>query len=775
MRIACLLLLLLGLTGFAFAEDAPTLEEFRKAMNERAAEAGAQRAASPYHVLATDYFSRFSLDPEAQAGPDEVQVDESWALVLPPAPQDVTRLMSGHLRDFMVRSMQVALSPAASTQAAGKRLVLREEGGGKTGVAESFTIRVAPGVIEIAGLDANGLRDGVIRLIDLMGLRQAPILPVGEQDYEPRLAVRVGGLGGLPETVLMGYNAVLVTGGSLYALSTSDAIPELADRRNPGLIEQNKRDVEAAAAYGLKTFAHINTVDKFPKDHPVFQAHPEIRGALTWKADGEYTLCTEHPLVQQWLRESVEGLFEAIPELDGIQVIIGGEGFYHCFMRPYGVEKGHTNCPRCEKLGAEQVVANLVNLLADGARKYNPEAVVLAWPYSAEHVWSADRAQTGMIEHLKPGTGVLTEMVKDEVVEKPGGIKKALWDYSIDLIGPGERAKQQIAACKAAGIPCRLLSMAEETFEASSLPNIPCMDRWMNRAEALVTSGAESCYIWQMGPYDGSVSTEAYKFSYWTPLIPREELMTKLAARVAGHEAGPYLRQAWQFVSDAIPYVPEIGSYYKGPHFFGPAHPMIADLDAEIPPVFNGYYLFLAEAVPKDAMQGLPTYFTHPTGDPEAFGASYDKLAELLGQAVAKVEAGAPLVPDRCRMTFDAEASSIRWFSHIARTEVNFTRSCVLRDRLNELRKKPQLTATEQDEARDLFREWRMVLSNELENARQALPVAKADARLDSYHRGDASFSHLTDMLEAKIELLEHEIEVFLPKVAAELGIEVKA
>jgi hypothetical protein len=150
--------------------------------------------------------------------------------------------------------------------------------------------------------------------------------------------------------------------------------------------------------YGLKAYAWLNTRQKFPKDDPVFKAHPEIRGALTWSADGEYTLCTSHPLVRRYLKESVQGLYQTMPELHGVVLIIGGEGFYHCHMRPFGVTKGHTNCPRCEPLGAEAAVADLCNDLAAAARAVRADAQIVVWPYSAEHVWAADFAASGFLD-----------------------------------------------------------------------------------------------------------------------------------------------------------------------------------------------------------------------------------------------------------------------------------------------------------------------------------------------------------------------------------------
>ena len=196
----------------------------------------------------------------------------------------------------------------------------------------------------------------------------------------------------------------------------------------------------------------------------------------TWyQKPGKHILCTESPLVRQYISETVKGIFQALPGLSGIGVIIGGEEFHHCFMRPYAVEKGHTTCPRCEALGHDTVVANLCNYMADAARQINPAAEVFAWPYSAAHVWSiGDPAQLGFIRKLKPGVALFTDIVKDDTVSKPEGVNKLLWDYSIDLPGPGKLAQQQLKACHDQGIPIHFKSEPELAFEASRLPGLPC-------------------------------------------------------------------------------------------------------------------------------------------------------------------------------------------------------------------------------------------------------------------------------------------------------------
>jgi hypothetical protein len=755
-----------------------TKEEYNAIVAARHAEKEALLAQCPYVKLRDDLFARYVLDPEAVANEGDVVVDASWAIVQPRPDNPVAVKMGAMLARFMQEVMELNVSVVGSVPAEasyGGLILLDTQGGGQEGISESFTVTVAPGRIRVAGIDTPGLRDGVVRLIDFFGFRMAPFLQPQDITYTPRIAMRrSASVPGHDKTVLLGSNAVGVGGGELYAYSTSDAIPELAVRRAAGQLESFAKAAKAATDAGLDAHAHFGIRTKFPKDDPVLKAHPEIRGSLTWSADGEYNLCTEHPLVQQYLEETIEEVFQGAPDLQGIEIIIGGENFYHCFMRPYPQEKGHTNCPRCEAIGPDIVVSNLVNNLAKAARRANPNAVVEAWPYSAVSLWSADAYQTGLIKRLGPGTAILTEAVKDTTIEKPFGIQKLLWDYSIDLIGPSERAMRQIELCNDQGIPTTVLSMYEMSFEAPLLPEIPCMNRWAARADALAGSSADGVYLWKMGPYSGGFSSEIYKHFMWNPAPDQDELLSKLAARVAGFKAGPIMREAWRNVSEAIGWSPEIATYYKGPLYLGPAHPMIADKTAEVPELFDGYYLFLAEMKLSDGLKAHPTYFVDAPGgrQVEAFCKSYDKMKDHLARANAELDKAIPLVPEQNRVLFESQAYPIRWLYASVRTQSNFSRSCLIRDELIPLSQEKSLTAEKRARATELYAEWRAILLDELENTHAAAPIARADVRLDFYYRGDHMFNHLWDMVDAKASLLEREIEEFLPSVAARCGVD---
>ena len=750
----------------AITAPAETLGEIGARVGQEATKAYAD---SPFSALSKDYFARFTRDPGAEPGDDEANVNAAWVIDVPTSTSPLSHVMAAHLREFMAGRMGEDLKLATGVHDE-PSIVLLDSGGGNE-AAESFTIAVSKNRIEVRGKDPGGLRDGIVRLVDDMGFREAPFVKLGERTYTPRLKMRQGTIphmGTYRDLVFLGYNAVTVGGSSLFAYSQSDLIPELKVRQAPGSLEKLPESAAEARKYALKSYVWLDTRQKFPKDDPVFAAHPDMRGALTWQADGEYVLCTEHPIVQQWYRESIRGIFQADPQLDGLVVIIGGEGFYHCFMRPFGVEKGHTNCARCEALGPETVVSDLCNLMAEEARAINPNAEILIWPYSAAHVWSVDPDQLPLLEKLEPGVALFTEIEKDEYVEKPDGVRKHLWDYSIDLIGPGARAQRQIEACRKAGISVYLKSEPELGFEAPRLPHIPCMDRWVERADALASCGATgACVFPAFRPNYGTSAAEVSKYMWWDPAPEKEALLKSFAARLFGDAAGPHVREAWRYVSEAIPSSPEIPPYYTGPYYLGPAHPMCANPTAEVPQVFYGYYLFMAEITDAEGTKVRPTFLTDPRGDVPVFLKYYREMERLLGKAVEEIDA-AGAIDARHQLMFDAESSSIRWFYHTARAHANFYESCMLRDALLA---EGAATSIPREELQAKYNRWKAVLEDEWANATAAMPVAEADVRLDWYYGGDHTFPHAVDMLKAKMAMTQQEIEVFLPSVATRLGL----
>jgi hypothetical protein len=303
------------------------------------------------------------------------------------------------------------------------------------------------------------------------------------------------------------------------------------------------------------------------------------------------------------------------------------------------------------------------------------------------------------------------------------------------------------------------------------LPQIPCMDRWFDRAEAFATCGADGAWIFPaFRPFYGTSAAEINKFVWWKPVSEREALLNDLARRIAGAPAAAKLRDAWKETSTAVACSPELPTYYTGPYYLGPMHPMCADATAAVPPVFYGQYLFHAEIKDAEGLKKEPTFITAPRGNVSAFAASYREMKNHLERAAANIRATAPLIDDRHRLTFDAEAIATLWFYHTARTHSNFYESCQMRDSIAELLKKKQLTAEEKSDAAKMIARWKAILEDELANTKEALPLVAGDMRLDPYYGGDHTFSHGQRMIEAKLQILKQEIAEHLPSLAAKLS-----
>jgi hypothetical protein len=311
-------------------------------------------------------------------------------------------------------------------------------------------------------------------------------------------------------------------------------------------------------------------------------------------------------------------------------------------------------------------------------------------------------------------------------------------------------------------VPVYVKSEPELSFEAPRLPHVACLDLWFERAEAMGSCGASGAWVFPaFRPLYGTSAAEVYKYLWWEPTLPADQILNQLAARIAGAPAGPLLRQAWQLVSQSIEHAPELPTFYTGPYYLGPCHPMCADPNAMLPDVFYGRFLFWAEMKPEDGLARKPTILTAPRGDVPVFLQSYRRMETLLRGASEAADKAAPLVPDACRLMFEAEVSSIHWFYRTARTHANFYESCQLRDRLLQ----PGVEETDEATRAGLWQRWHEVLRDEEENTRAALPLAEADVRLDCYYGGDHNFSHSADMIRAKLEIIKQEIEEFLPAV----------
>jgi hypothetical protein len=404
-------------------------------------------------------------------------------------------------------------------------------------------------------------------------------------------------------------------------------------------------------------------------------------------------------------------------------IIIGGEGFYHCYMR---AGKDGPDCPRCRGRSPEAVVAGLTNAVFRAIRKVKPDAELLAWPYSA-HVWSRDPFQLGLIEKLDPGIQLVSEIDKDHLYQKDGYVKN-IWDYSIDFLGPSDRFRAQKEAVEKRGLKHCCKTETAVSLEFHGVPFIPCLQRWGERMEIIKAQNPTSIYYaYDITGFARSRPEElAYRLS-WIPGESAADEIRKIARRDFGPGAADGVIKAWDFFSRALGRCPHLThGYYRGPSFIGPAQPLML-AEENLPEKLFGRFFYLAEADLSEgtgeALKVRPIY----TPDIEISAvemADMDRAVELWESGVKAMQSVRVGVASAYKSEFERELDMATYMLTLLRATANANHFFSLRREFHLLTKEPTSAGRNSTRAAALLKEMEKVAAADLENARQALPAA---------------------------------------------------
>ena len=567
----------------------------------------------PLIVARRDVHRNVSPRPDVKAAATQVMLSGAWA-VRAARKSAAEAAVAADARDFL-RKLGVDVRDDAKNE------VLLEMGSTERG----FRVVAAATRLEIHAADANALWAGWVYLENYMRTAGAAVAPRVEVRREPAWAVQIapptwGANYAVPDLsreyvaddtfrslAHAGANGMFVYGDFLlYASGTrleelnhADAEKSIATLRETG---------EQAAAYGVKLY-YVPVSPKLAADHPVFKRRPSVRGARLFKGPDQpppalHCLCSSDADALGFHADVFANLFKRVPELGGVVLIIGGESYYHCFMRAGGAAIGHTNCPKCEGKVAEDVIANLVKTTADAVRSSNPQADVMAWPYSAHAFWSKEPNQFDLIDRLPEGVALLSEIDKEQRVTR-GGIEKYIWDYSVDYDGHSDRIVSQSVRCKHRGRELFIKTETSHGIELLHMPYVPAIGRsaqqWQN-VRALRPRGVLQRWGF-IGMFDSAAERVGF-LARWEEDFQVAGATLAVARQLVGATPAALAEQlvaAWRQFDEAVHHIPVLttGAYYCGPAFLGPCHPLpVWDPKGTIPDAFKGNLYYLLEHEP---------------------------------------------------------------------------------------------------------------------------------------------------------------------------------
>ena len=193
-----------------------------------------------------------------------------------------------------------------------------------------------------------------------------------------------------PEGLLQRLNTLGINGVwlhvALHQLTPSKIFPELGKDHETRLANLQKL-AQRTGKYGIRIYLYMNEPRAMPPSF--FKNREEILGYL----DGDFgTLCTSVPLVRQWMKESLTGVFARVPELGGVFTITASENLTNCWSRQHG-----DRCPRCSRREPAEVIAEVNKTIAEGVWNGQPDAKVIVWDWGwpdgtawGKNQWAAD-------------------------------------------------------------------------------------------------------------------------------------------------------------------------------------------------------------------------------------------------------------------------------------------------------------------------------------------------------------------------------------------------
>ncbi len=728
----------------------------------------ARTTASPFYKwLHTPHNQRFLPKPWQPAA-DEFLIDSGWSVRTEGQLDDPGPFAREEIGSFFRDAGGVALAdkPAA------REIVLRVEGRSRDRVeGDSYSLKAAGGGVEISSPTWRGVLYGVYYLEQELLERGMPAMKPLSVTRRPEFDVRmfgdvyatftVSGLGidrpvnrdTFSALSRFGANATF-TFVNLTDYLDGSVYPELRNPDREKNLAELRRLAKLCRSVGLDLYLDAYN-PKLPSTHPVFKAHPNARGASQFGHDIR-SLCPSDPETLRFIANSWADVFRRVPELGGMVTIIGGEGFYHCYMR---AGKDGPDCPRCRERTPEDVVAGLTNAVFRAVRKVKPDAELLAWPYSA-FVWSRDAFQLGLIDKLDPGIQLVSEIDKDYLYQKDGYVKN-IWDYSIDFLGPSDRFRAQKAAVEKRGLKLCCKTETSVSLEFHSVPYIPCLQRWGERLNIIrAQKPASIYYAYDIGGFTRSRSEELAGRLSWTPSGTAEEEIATIARRDFGPAAADGVIKGWGLFSEALGHCSFLThNYYRGPSFIGAAQPLMLE-DKNLPEKLFGRFFYLAEedmsSGTGQALKLRPAYTEDIKVSPAEI-ADMDRAVALWERGVAAVEAARARVEAPYAAEFQKEADLAAYllteFRAIAAGNHFFT----ARREYLEIGKGTEISDAGRARAVALLQEMQKFAAADLENARQALAIARRDPRFDLSVRLDLDYAPLVEMLEARIGFQETE------------------
>ncbi len=464
-----------------------------------------------------------------------------------------------------------------------------------TRLPESHRVIVNDHTCRILAGDTEGIRRGLVWIEDQMLRAGGPFLRRGEIARKPVIRTRISrcffgpinrppknrdeladDVDYYPDEYLNrlahdGVNVLWIT-IHFFQIVPSKIIPEYGQNAGPRL-EKLRRTVRKCERYGIQIYPFCIEPAAFTWPYPEIAAaaaaHPELKGHLN-------AFCTSTEQGQAYLEEATRTLFSEVPGLGGLIVIPVGERYTHCYSSSIFQGKSRptpNTCSRCSVRKPWEVLSDTLAGLARGMHFVNPEAELIAWPYSQSVCWGA-KATVEAAGHIPKGV-ILQHNFETGGRNKQLGKWRPAWDYWLSYVGPSTLfarcARRAIQG--GARVSAKLqIGCSHEVATTQVVPVPGILYKKYREMRRLGVSAA--MHSWYFGAYPSLMTKAAGELSF-NPWPKRDrDFLLSLARRDWGSHAAQVVK-AWKWFEKGYSHYPTAHIFgYYGPMHNGPVWPL---------------------------------------------------------------------------------------------------------------------------------------------------------------------------------------------------------
>jgi hypothetical protein len=369
-----------------------------------------------------------------------------------------------------------------------------------------------------------------------------------------------------------GYTAIWLY-GILRDLVTFEEAPHW-DKNNAARIEALNRIIARGKEFGVGIYLYINEPKGFFDGEPMFEKHPDLKGAYqpnfldTPIADIEppHAFCTQSTFTEEYLTGGFARLFALCPDLAGVIAITATEIHSHCFS--HGQQM---SCPRCKNSNAIDTVIDVITKIRNGVRQSSETAKVVAWNWS----WASYEAppQPTIISGLPQDVIIQCDMQRGGS-KSVDGIDMIVDEYSFSYLGPSPLFIETAEVAKKTGHELWAKLMVNTTHEFLSTPYLPLYFRLAKKTIAIRDYNSRGWFAcWNYGGHADTPMAQLGSRIFTDDNFSEEKIdgeVQLLAQKMYGADKADAAFAAWKKFDAAFEYFPFDGTLiYYGPHMHG--------------------------------------------------------------------------------------------------------------------------------------------------------------------------------------------------------------